>query len=73
MISASLSVVLGLLAWVAAAPVLAPAIGLALGLNAIVKTQRVDPRPSAFWIACVGSLVSGSAVAIALASRFGAF
>lgn len=72
MISASLSVVLGFLAWSAGPPAVVPAIGLALGLNSILKSKGERPRRKTFWLACAGSILSGSAVTVALVSLSGA-
>ena len=72
MVSASLSVVLGSLAWLGAAPPLVPAVGLALGLNALLKLKADIPRRMSFWIAWAGAALSGSAVALAILSQYGA-
>ena len=65
MIGAVLSLLLGLLPLALAVPVVLPVIGLALGLNAIMKERRGVPRkPVLFWLALVGTLVSAVSTAL---------
>lgn len=68
--SAIASVVLGLWGW-AGAPVIVPVIGLALGLNALLKEHRLPVRnPRQKWTALIGVLLSGSAAALLLIHQY---
>ncbi|HEU4455457.1 MAG TPA: hypothetical protein VFR81_20510 [Longimicrobium sp.] len=61
MISAILSVLLGVLSWLGA-PIVVPVIALALGANAVVKARRAEPRPRAQTIlGALGILLGGAA------------
>ena len=65
-ISAVLSLSLGVLAWVGTVPATLPAIGLALGANAALKNRAGEGSESAFWVGALGLLASGSAIAVVL-------
>lgn len=69
MVSALLSLVLGLLSWLGA-PIVVGVLGLALGANAILKERRLPARRRApMVLAIIGVGVSGLAVVVLLLGR----
>jgi len=60
MVSAIISVSLGLLSLITTIPIVVPVIGLALGANALIKERKKeDKRQAAIGIAIVGLVFNG--------------
>ena len=69
MVSALLSLVLGVLSWLGA-PIAVGLIGLALGANAILKERRLPARRrEQMVLGIIGVSVSGLAVVVSLLGR----
>jgi ABC-type dipeptide/oligopeptide/nickel transport system permease component len=64
MISAIISVVLGVLSLVAAVPKVLPIIGLALGINALIKENKKYDKKKGIVIASVIGIVSNGFVTV---------
>ncbi len=61
------SLILGVLAWVASMPVVLPVIGLALGINAILKERKLSKRrPIQLYLGIAGCVINGLATLIIL-------
>ena len=72
MVFAVLSVVIGLLSFVAPTPVVAPVLGAALGANVLLKQRRLpaeSQRTSVKVTAMIGALLCAVAVAMFFAAR----
>lgn len=70
MVSAILSIVLGLLSWLGL-PIVVAVIGLALGINAILKERQGSSRNRPqMWLALGGSLICGVAVVAFFLGRY---
>jgi hypothetical protein len=70
-ISAILSVLLGLLSWLGA-PIVVPVIALALGANALVKARRgVERRQLQTVLGGLGALLGGLATLAILLGTYG--
>jgi hypothetical protein len=71
MISAVLSVLLGIAYWIIPnTPLVTPILGLALGLNAIIKYKRQPDKPLVLWGGVAGLVVCGVAVIIMLSRAY---
>jgi len=67
MISAVLSVLLGIAYWVVpTTPMVTPVLGLALGMNAIIRYKRQPGKPLILWGGIAGLVMCGVAIIIML-------
>lgn len=63
MLSAVLSLILGLFAWSGLQfPLVLPVLGLALGANAWLKHRRSPGRPQVKWLGIAGLVLNGALV-----------
>jgi hypothetical protein len=70
MYSVVASIVFGIWGWIGS-PIIIPAIGLAFGLNALLKESRLPVRnPRQKWAALIGVLLSGSATVVLLIHQY---
>jgi hypothetical protein len=70
MYSVVASIVFGIWGWIGS-PIIIPVIGLAFGMNALLKESRLPVRnPRRKWAALIGVLLSGSAVALLLIQQY---
>ena len=70
MLSAILSLGFGFLSWLGV-PALVPAIGLALGLNAIIRERQLPARkPLQRYLGVIGTAVNGLAITFILLSLY---
>ena len=71
MFSAILSLLLGVLYWIVPnTPLVTPILGLALGLNAIIRYKRQPGKPLVLWGGVAGLLVCGVAVVMMLTRAY---
>lgn len=71
MISAVLSVLLGIAYWIVpSTPLVTPILGLALGLNALVRHKRQLGKPLVLWMGIAGLVVCGVAVVVMLIQTY---
>lgn len=64
MISAIISVVLGVVSLAAAVPKVLPIIGLALGINALIKENKKDDKKKGIVIASVIGIIANGFVTV---------
>jgi ABC-type amino acid transport system permease subunit len=66
-ISAILSLLLGIVCWIVPnTPLVTPILGLALGLNAIIRYKRQPDKPLVLWAGVAGLVICGVAVIMML-------
>jgi len=71
MISAILSLILGIAYWfVPNTPLVTPILGLALGLNAIIRYKKQPGKPLVLWAGVAGLVVCGVAVVMLLTRAY---
>ena len=64
------SLILDVLAWFTSVPVIAPVIGLALGINAIFKERKLSKRrPIQLYLGIAGCVINGLATLVILIAR----